>query len=78
VYIHAVPAENALVAAAAAGAMWLWGTLWWSWQAGDEAGRRLAAVQLAKSKVAARTEIVVCVGVRDHDGDVVALGADLR
>ena len=41
----------------AGGAVWLWGTLWWQWQAGDEAGRRLAAVQLAKAKIAARTEI---------------------
>ncbi|MFU8842010.1 MAG: putative transposase [Nitriliruptoraceae bacterium] len=41
----------------AGGAVWLWGTLWWSWQAGDEAGRRLAAVQLAKAKVATRRDI---------------------
>lgn len=41
----------------AGGAVWLWGTLWWQWQAGDEAGRRLAAVQLAKAKVAPRTQI---------------------
>jgi hypothetical protein len=55
----AVPVGDAacLTVDEAGGAVWLWGTLWWSWQAGDEAGRRLAAVQLAKSKVAARTEI---------------------
>jgi len=41
----------------AGGAVWVWGMLWWQWQAGDEAGRRLAAVQLAKAKIAARTEI---------------------
>jgi hypothetical protein len=39
------------------GAVWVWGTLWWSWQADDEAGRRLAVVQLAAAKVAKRVEI---------------------
>lgn len=37
-----------LVADETGGKVWLWGALWWQWQAGDEAGRRLAAVQLAK------------------------------
>ncbi len=46
----------------AGGAVWLWGTLWWSWQAGDEAGRRLAAVQLAKAKVATRRDIAAAFG----------------
>ena len=32
------------------GAVWVWGVLWWSWQAGDETGRRLAVVQLATAK----------------------------
>jgi hypothetical protein len=39
------------------GQVWVWGRLWWSWQAGDEAGRRLAAVQLATAKVARRVQI---------------------
>ena len=39
------------------GQVWVWGTLWWSWQAGDEAGRRLAAVQLATARVAKRVRI---------------------
>src|SRR5680860_338157 len=39
------------------GVVWVWGTLWWSWQAGDEAGRRLAAVQLATARIARRVEI---------------------
>jgi transposase len=39
------------------GAVLVWGTLWWSWQAGDEAGRRLAAVQLAIAKIAKRVQI---------------------
>ena len=32
------------------GAVFVWGTLWSSWQAGDEAGRRLVAVQLVIAK----------------------------
>jgi len=39
------------------GQVWVWGTLWWSWQAGDETGRRLAAVQLATARVARRVQI---------------------
>ena len=39
------------------GAVWVWDRLWWSWQAGDEAGRRLAVVQLAAAKVAKRVQI---------------------
>jgi transposase-like protein len=39
------------------GAVFVWGTLWWSWQTGDEAGRRLAAVQLATAKIAKRVQI---------------------
>ena len=39
------------------GAVFVWGTLWWSWQDGDEAGRRLAAVQLAVAKIARRVQI---------------------
>ncbi len=39
------------------GAVWVWGTLWWSWQAGDETGRRLAVVQLATAKIARRVQI---------------------
>jgi lambda repressor-like predicted transcriptional regulator len=45
------------------GAVLVWGTLWWSWQAGDEAGRRLAVVQLAAAKVAKRVEIAAAFGV---------------
>ena len=43
--------------------VWVWGTLWWSWQTGDETGRRLAAVQLATAKVAKRVQIAVAFGV---------------
>ena len=39
------------------GQVWLLGRLWWSWQTGDEAGRRLAAVQLAESGIARRIDI---------------------
>ncbi|TVP72083.1 MAG: helix-turn-helix domain-containing protein, partial [Nitriliruptor sp.] len=39
------------------GAVFVWGTLWWSWQAGDQAGRRLAVVQLALAKIAKRVQI---------------------
>jgi hypothetical protein len=55
----AIPVGDAacLTVDEAGGAVWLWGTLWWQWQAGDEAGRRVAAVQLAKAKVAPRTAI---------------------
>ncbi|MEX2548941.1 MAG: putative transposase, partial [Nitriliruptoraceae bacterium] len=44
------------------GAVWVWGTLWWSWQDGDEAGRRLAAVQLARAKAATRSDIATAFG----------------
>ena len=55
----AVPIGDAasLLVDEAGGAVWVWGMLWWQWQAGDEAGRRLAAVQLAKAKIATRTEV---------------------
>ncbi len=45
------------------GAVLVWGTLWWSWQTGDEAGRRLAVVQLAAAKAAKRVEIAAAFGV---------------
>ena len=55
----AVPIGDAacLVIDEAGGAVWVWGTLWWSWQAGDQAGRRLAVVQLATAKIAKRVQI---------------------
>jgi len=55
----AVPIGDAacLVADEQGGAVLVWGTLWWSWQAGDEAGRRLAVVQLALAKIAKRVQI---------------------
>jgi hypothetical protein len=46
-----------LVVEAQGGAVWVWGTLWWSWQTGDETGRWLAAVQLATAKIAKRVQI---------------------
>ena len=46
----------------AGGAVFVWGTLWWSWQTGDEAGRRVAAVQLARAKVATRRDIAAAFG----------------
>ena len=55
----AIPIGEAgcLVVDEAGGAVLVWGTLWWSWQAGDEAGRRLAVVQLALAKIAKRVQI---------------------
>ena len=38
-------------------AVYVWGTLWWSWQTGDQTARRLAAVQLALAKTAKRIDI---------------------
>jgi prepilin-type processing-associated H-X9-DG protein len=52
-----------LVVEAQGGAVWVWGTLWWSWQTGDETGRRLAAVQLATAKIAKRVQIAAALGV---------------
>ncbi|MEX2549713.1 MAG: helix-turn-helix domain-containing protein, partial [Nitriliruptoraceae bacterium] len=63
------------------GAVWVWGTLWWSWQAGDDAGRRLAVVQLALAKIARRVQIAAAFGVtpetvwrwcRDYQADGIA------
>jgi hypothetical protein len=63
------------------GAVWVWGTLWWSWQAGDEAGRRLAVVQLALAKIAKRVQIAAAFEVtpetvwrwcRDYQRDGIA------
>ena len=58
------------------GHLWLLGRLWWSWQAGDEAGRRMAAVQLAESGTAPTHRHRP--SVRDHPRDVVAVASDLR
>jgi len=79
----AIPIGDAacLVADEAGGAVWVWGTLWWSWQAGDEAGRRLAVVQLALAKVAKRVQIAAAFEVtpetvwrwcRDYQRDGIA------
>jgi prepilin-type processing-associated H-X9-DG protein len=63
------------------GAVLVWGTLWWSWQAGDQAGRRLAAVQLAIAKIAKRVQIAAAFEVtpetvwrwcRDYERDGIA------
>ena len=63
------------------GVVFVWGTLWWSWQAGDEAGRRLAAVQLALAKIAKRVQIAAVFEVtpetvwrwcRDYERDGIA------
>ena len=63
------------------GAVLVWGTLWWSWQAGDQAGRRLAAVQLATSKIAKRVQIAAAFDItpetvwrwcRDYERDGIA------
>jgi hypothetical protein len=65
----------------AGGAVWVWGTLWWSWQAGDQAGRRLAVVQLAMAKVAKRVQIAAAFDItpetvwrwcRDYERDGIA------
>jgi len=55
----AIPIGDAacLVIDETGGAVFVWGTLWWSWQAGDQAGRRLAVVQLALAKIAKRVQI---------------------
>jgi transposase len=63
------------------GAVFVWGTLLWSWQAGDQAGRRLAAVQLAIAKIAKRVQIAAAFEVtpetvwrwcRDYERDGIA------
>jgi hypothetical protein len=63
------------------GAVLVWGTLWWSWQASDQAGRRLAAVQLAIAKIAKRVQIAAAFEVtpetvwrwcRDYERDGIA------
>jgi hypothetical protein len=62
-------------------AVFVWGTLWWSWQAGDQAGRRLAVVQLAMAKVARRVQIAAAFDItpetvwrwcRDYERDGIA------
>jgi hypothetical protein len=62
-------------------AVFVWGTLWWSWQAGDQAGRRLAVVQLAMAKVAKRVQIAAAFDItpetvwrwcRDYERDGIA------
>ncbi len=62
-------------------AVFVWGTLWWSWQAGDQAGRRLAVVQLAMAKVAKRVQIAAAFNItpetvwrwcRDYERDGIA------
>ena len=44
-------------------AVYVWGTLWWSWQTGDQTARRLAAVQLALAKTAKRIDIAQAFGI---------------
>lgn len=61
----AIPIGDAagLVVGEDGGAVFVWGVLWWSWQAGDDAGRRLAAVQLVNSGVATRVDVAAAFGV---------------
>jgi transposase-like protein len=79
----AVPIGDAgcLVVDEQGGAVLVWGTLWWSWQAGDQAGRRLAVVQLAIAKVAKRVQIAAAFDItpetvwrwcRDYERDGIA------
>ncbi len=79
----AVPIGDAagLLVGEAGGAVFVWGALWWSWQDGDEAGRRIAAVQLATGKIATRIEIAAAFDTtpatlwrwcRDYDRDGIA------
>ena len=41
------------------GAVWVHGLMTFCWDGGDEAGRRLAAVQLAELKAATHTHIIL-------------------
>ena len=45
------------------GVMWVHGLATFAWDAGDEAGRRLAAVQLQKLKAATQAQVAVAFGV---------------
>ena len=45
------------------GVMWVHGLATFAWDAGDEAGRRLAAVQLQKLKAATQAQVAEAFGV---------------
>lgn len=45
------------------GSVFLWGMAAWSWEAGDRAARRLAAVQLVNSKAARQRQVAAAFGV---------------
>ena len=45
------------------GAVFVWGSLWWSWVSGDVIARRVAAVQLARSRVVKRVEVASAFGI---------------
>ena len=55
-----------LVEDAEGGRVFLHGTLVFGWDAGDEAGRRLAAVQLVQTKAAHAVEVAAAFGVAPH------------
>lgn len=63
--VEGVPIGDAaaLVVDEVGSAVWVWGSLWWSWKAGDETGRRLAAVQLVAARVATRVQVAAAFGV---------------
>jgi hypothetical protein len=45
------------------GQVWVHGMMTFCWEAGDEAGRRLAAVQLAELKAAAQQQVAAGFGI---------------
>ncbi|SRR6266699_3531765 len=68
--LPALPAEAVqvapgvgLVTGAAGGLVWVHGLAAFAWDAGDEAGRRLAAVQLVRLRAASQAEVASAFGV---------------
>ena len=50
------------------GAVWVHGLMTFCWEGGDEAGRRLAAVQLAELKAATQQQVADAFGIKDDRG----------
>ena len=48
------------------GSVFLWGMAAWSWRAGDQVARRLAAVQLVDSKAARQRQVADAFGVHEN------------
>ena len=54
--------------------MWVHGMATFTWDAGDEAGRRLAAVQVTQLKAATQKQVAAALGTEPGDGMAVGLG----